>query len=115
MFFATYTNKKGKKVKAAVSKHALDRFEERYSIMSGKTDFNVYERFCFYFDKAAIKTNLNSIEKDRIKKYRNGTLFLVFQQFVFVITDATIVTVEFTGSTMRKENKVGSFNYGGIK
>jgi len=104
----TYANKKGKIVELHVTRHAYDKFIERYSLAFPNSDLPtrfVSDKFENIFNTTTKVKNLNRKEKIRLKRHGDDTMFFRTNMFTFVVKNKQVVTVELSGKNMRHLNK----------
>jgi len=103
----TYVNKKGNEVKVGVSRHAYQRFRERWALVFPDTPLepsDTEEMFARWFANATLVKNLSRKERIRVKRNRN-TLYMRSCEFTFVVHDCLVCTVEISDKNKRHLNK----------
>jgi len=101
-----YENKKGKKVFVKITKHAENKFVERYNKVNGHIiDLKeTYDLMQSFFSNSNKVKNLNRFEKKRLLKYGKDTQFFRTNFFTFIIKNATLITVEISDKGKRYLN-----------
>ena len=106
-----YVNRKGNKIPVGITKHALSRFKERWSLLSGyappEDDAEVECMMHDQFMRSERIEQYTKKDKDRMKKYRGGSLYFRRNSIIFVVQDGSIVTVEIGGKKRRLNKKKG--------
>jgi hypothetical protein len=97
-----YVNSKGNRVDLGITNHALERFEERWALLNpGVKIGNVEKRFRDSFMSSERVTQYTKKDKDRMKRYKGGTLYFKNNSLIFVVQDCKIITVEIGGKKRR--------------
>jgi hypothetical protein len=99
-----YINSKGERVYVVVSRHAIERFKVRSRRLNGVKVEHPEDVLVRQFNCAQRIIKLNNRQRKRASKYKGDTLFFRFMELVFVVCDATIVTVELAGKKTRLLN-----------
>jgi Fe-S cluster biosynthesis and repair protein YggX len=104
-----YINKCGQKVFVKITIHALKSFAMRYRILMDKEPpFEVKTMIIYKFNRASLIKNMNRHFLERKKKHGNDTLYFRTGPFVFVVQQASIITVEIAKTGKRYLNKFKS-------
>lgn len=102
-----YTNKRGKKVKVSISRHAFAQFVKRYkivfpdSILSNNETISIIAKM---FSSTNLVKNLSRKERTRLKRHGDNTMFFRTSIFTFVVENAKIVTIELSDKNKRCYN-----------
>jgi hypothetical protein len=89
----------------SVSTHAVHRFIVRHSAMGRKDmDFLRAKRFIGELFNDAVQFEPTGKYRERQKKYGNSSLYFRNNEFVFVVENAKIVTIEIAAKGMRHLN-----------
>jgi len=103
----TYINGRGQEVELCITKHAKDRFSERWGRAFNKSLENPNAEIVKYFSMAK-RMDENLLTRKyltRLQRYGKDTLFFKKSPFVFVVQDAMIRTVELCSENYRNLNK----------
>ena len=100
-----YFNKKGEKVEVTLSRHALERFEDRYFQVFKERPKDSLADLEKRFNSASRVRNYNTKELSRLKRYGKDTMFFRNLYFTFVVRNRTVVTVEISRKDLRYLNK----------
>ena len=102
----TYTNKRGKDVPVIVTQHAktrwLQRYKRAYPDKDGKDPG--FTRLQEYFSRATRIEPKTRKYKKRLKRHGKDTLYFKYNDFVFIVQDGTLVTIELGGVLTRQLN-----------
>jgi hypothetical protein len=105
--YGTYCNRHGERVSVRVSLHARARFYHRW--MSLHPTWEIAEQLdevlLLYFQQARRIEHLQGQYAVRRRKYGKDTIFFWSRPFVFVVKDASIITVELATGDTRHLNK----------
>lgn len=104
---AFYINNKDEIIVLTITKHAKDRFAQRWPVafpLEGiPNDINL--AITNFFNNAIRHQDFSRKEKTRLRRYGKDTLFFKHYQFTFVVKDAKIITVELNHKNLRCFNK----------
>ena len=101
-----YTNSKGRNVEVRATKHAIERFGERYAILFGRNTKDPERDMWKRFSMASQVSGCSKQQQRRLRRYGSDTLYFRHSEFTFVVQNATIVTVEISAKNKRHLNKV---------
>ncbi len=93
----TYRNKKGRDVPVNVTRHAQDRYLERYARAFGREAPPLQQ----LFEKAQRIEPAGDEFRRRKRRHGGDTLYLQWQCMIFVVQNCTLVTVELCGKKRR--------------
>ena len=104
-----YINKKGKPVNVVITNHARLRFFERHNRIFVDSPIPL-EKINSVIEKwwnRAIEKNVSKDEKlrRRFSRYGSDSIYFISTYFVFVVQNATIVTIELGSKDTRHLNK----------
>jgi len=102
----SYRNRHGDLVEVKVSRHAVDRFLERWRRIFPGTpiDEQVSDVLSAWFN-AAVRIKPESQKyRNRIRRHGRDTLYFRLAPFVFVVQDTVLITVELGTRTTRHLN-----------
>lgn len=102
-----YTNRHGKEIQVTVTNHARRRWIQRWGALHPEKDASDPDlvRLAEYFSKAVRIEPKGSHYKRRMKR-RGGedTLYFKYNDFVFIVQSAALITVELGGKNSRQLN-----------
>lgn len=102
-----YMSKKGKKVVLRISTHAVTQLEKRWwALFHTRGPEDPHQWIADRFNASDRVENLSTVERSRLKKHGNDTLYFRGNDFTFVVQDRTIVTIEISNKGFRHLNKV---------
>ena len=107
---AFYVNSKNERIVLTITKHAKDRFTQRWSAAfpSQEKPSDINLAIINFFNGAVRHQNFSRKEKTRLKRYGKDTLFFKIDPLTFVVKDAKIITVELNRKDLRCLNKCSS-------
>lgn len=99
-----YVNKKNETIYVEVTGHAHKRFKERYPKAYGVAPEKSLAYYLLYAEPVP-QNKLTKEDKKRIKRRKNGTLFLKNGYLKFVVSDKKLITVELCGDKRHLNRK----------
>lgn len=104
----SYINKKGKIIELTISEHAKVRFAERWKILNPTRPFigTIEDKITELFSNTNIVKNLDKKAMDRLDRYGKDTKFFRSNMFTFVVSNATIQTIEISDHDKRYLNRI---------
>ena len=103
-----YRNRRGKEITITISKHARQRFWERWSYLNPESPLDFHKvdtKLAECFSRSTRLENLSRKMQLRCKRHGKDTLFFRTNGFTFIVQDATLVTVEISDNGKRHLNK----------
>lgn len=105
-----YLNKKGNKVSISITKHARERYRERFNLLSPENKIENHEveaSIARYFNTSNRLKNLGKHDLERMERYGQDTMFFRKNEWTFIVQNCQIVTCEISLKNNRHLNKKG--------
>lgn len=108
-----YINKHDRRVYLKISQHAKQRFIERFIKVHGRAPKKSADEMIrrMFMASTHIKTHLKKCKPRKRRRY-SGDLYFRCNEFIFVVQDATIVTVFVPRKTFIRIMKARRLNHG---
>ena len=100
-----YTNRRGEKVSVRISSHAIERYEERYELLTGEKPDDAREKLIREFNSAVRVLPRKASEIERWRRYGKDTVYFRRMSLTFVVQNRRIVTVEISARGKRHLNR----------